>query len=460
MLALGRAQSRKFGAAYAHPMDILIKASQLLLSLSILVVLHELGHFLPAKWFNTRVEKFYLFFNPWFSLFKVKRGDTEYGIGWLPLGGYVKISGMVDESMDKEAMAQEPQPWEFRSKPAWQRLIIMLGGVTVNLVLGFFIFSMVLFTWGEDEIAPENVTNGYHFHDTLEERFGFQEGDNLIKIDGVAQEHAGDFRPKLLLDDVQAVTVSRGGREVVIALPEDFGQLLLDSGIKSPFVERIPSIVDTVTAGSRAELAGLLKGDRLVGVADEKSPYHFDLVKAIRDNKNTEISLYVERDGSPVTLTVTPDEDGTIGFRPKGKMSDYFEIEHISYSFMESWGAGFRHARGELRNYAISLKFLFTKSGIQQIGGFGTIGGIFDSEWNWEVFWDRTAWLSLVLAFMNVLPIPALDGGHVLFLLVEMISGRKPSDKFLERAQMVGMILLLSLMLYANGMDVVRAWFS
>lgn len=442
-------------------MDILIKAAQLILSLSILVVLHELGHFIPAKLFKTRVEKFYLFFNPWFSLFKVKRGETEYGVGWLPLGGYVKISGMVDESMDKEQMAQEPQPWEFRSKPAWQRLIIMVGGVVVNLILGFLIFSMVLFTWGTDYVKPENVTYGMHFHDILEEQYGFQEGDKMLAINGVRQESEDDFRPKLLLNDVQNVTVERGGKELVIDLPGDFGQMLLDSGIKAPFDVRVPTIVDTVAAGSIAEKAGLLKGDSLIGINDLNSPFFGDIQPEIARSKGKEIELRLMRDGQPVTLTMTPDaESGTIGFYAVRKLNRFFDVDKKEYTFAESWPAGFRHAKSELQNYAISLKFLFTKSGIQQIGGFGTIGGIFSAEWNWRVFWDRTAWLSLVLAFMNILPIPALDGGHVLFLLVEMISGRKPSDKFLERAQLVGMVLLLSLMLYANGMDVIRAWFN
>ena len=440
-------------------MDILIKAAQLILSLSILVVLHELGHFIPAKLFKTRVEKFYLFFNPWFSLFKVQRGETEYGIGWLPLGGYVKISGMVDESMDKEQMAQEPQPWEFRSKPAWQRLIIMVGGVVVNLILGFLIFSMVLGVWGTDYVKPENVTYGLHFHDTLKEKYGFQEGDNLIAIDGVPQEAEADFRPKLLLNDVQNVTVTRGGKELVIDLPGDFGQLLLDSGIKSPFGVRVPTVIDTVVVGRIAAEAGLLKGDSVVGVNEVNSPFFGDIRPEIVANAGQEIEVRVMREGRLVKLTMTPDSDGTVGFSPVAKMARFFDTDKKEYSFLESFGAGYTHARKELQNYVISLKFLFTKSGIQQIGGFGTIGGIFDAQWNWKTFWDRTAWLSLVLAFMNILPIPALDGGHVLFLLVEMITGRKPSDKFLERAQIAGMVLLLSLMLYANGMDVVRAWF-
>lgn len=435
-------------------MDFWIKAAQLLFSLSILVVLHELGHFIPAKLFKTRVEKFYLFFNPWFSLFKVKRGDTEYGIGWIPLGGYVKISGMIDESMDKEQMGKPPEPYEFRSKPAWQRLIIMLGGVTVNLILGFILYMVVLFSFGEDKLHVDHVTYGVTC-DSLMYHFGFEEGDKVMALDGTTPDDFFDVNTALLLDDVKTVTVDRAGQSVDLDLPEDFGQMMVDSGTKFPFFPRILAIIDTVIDGGNAQLAGLLKGDSVIQIDGRPINFFNDLSPSLAKNKGLEIPIVVERSGSEQTVLVKVSDKGKIGVGPLG-FKDAFEIEHVDYTLASSIPAGFDLANRKLRQYVVSMKFIFSAAGVKQIGGFGTIGSLYPSTWNWEAIWITTAFLSLILAFMNILPIPALDGGHVMFLLWEIVSGKPPGDKFLERAQVVGMILLLALLLFANGNDIIR----
>ena len=435
-------------------MEFWIKAAQLLLSLSILVILHELGHFIPAKLFKTRVEKFYLFFDPKFSLFKFKKGETEYGIGWLPLGGYVKIAGMIDESMDKEAMAKPPQPWEFRSKPTWQRLIIMIGGVTVNLILGFLIFSAVLFVWGKTWVPAESTTWGTSFAAPLHD-LGFEDGDKILQLDGVDVESVADAKRKMFLGDPKEITLERNDSPITMALPSDFGQLMIDSGLKAPFEMRIPTVIDTLIEGLPAISAGFMKGDSLIGVNDIESIFFNDISQAIFANKGQEVAVHLIRDGQKMTINCEVSEEG-IGFGPINELDYWFETEHISYGFFESFSAGYNYAKEELLGYVISMKFIFSKAGASQIGGFGAIGGLFDADWDWHVFWTRTAWLSLVLAFMNILPIPALDGGHVMFLLYEMIAGKAPNQKFLEYAQLVGIILLLGLLLFANGNDIYR----
>lgn len=437
-------------------MEILIKAAGFIASISILVVLHELGHFLPAKWFKTRVEKFYLFFNPGFSLVKFKKGETEYGIGWLPLGGYVKIAGMIDESMDTEQLEKDPEPWEFRSKPAWQRLIIMLGGVTVNLILGFVIFSMILFVYGKDSLPVENVKWGITC-DSLLMDVGFQNGDKILKIDGVRPESFHDVRIDLLLHDVQAVTLEREGRLMDLNIPPDFGQMMVDSGVKRPMLPRYPTVLISVTPGGGAEKAGLQIGDSITGVNGFQTSFLGEIQQILSAQKGKTADFHFDRDGQQMTKVVDVDENGTVGFGRTPYYSDYFEFEHKSFSFMQSIPAGFVHAKGELTNYVIQMKFLFSKAGASQIGGFGAIGNMFPASWDWKVFWERTAWLSLVLAFMNILPIPALDGGHVMFLLYEMVAGKPPGQKFMEKAQLVGIILLLGLLLYANGNDIYRS---
>lgn len=435
--------------------DFLIKAAQLILSLSILIVLHELGHFIPAKLFKTRVEKFYLFFDPWFSLFKFKKGETEYGMGWLPLGGYVKISGMIDESMDKEQMTKEPEPYEFRSKPAWQRLIIMIGGVTVNLILGFLIYSMVLFVWGKERLPLENMTHGVYVDSTLTP-YGLQDGDRIVDVLDGEVRYYEDLGKEILINGARQLQVERDGERMTVALPDSIEKVLLKNEVKMLFTPKYPFEVDSVIAGQNAEKAGLKKDDRIIAVAGEPTPGPIEGIKAFQSNKGQTVNMQVLRDGDTTELSVDVTEAGTIGFgvRP---MSAFMETETYKYSFWAAIPAGVNETGEILGNYITSMKLIFTKEGASQIGGFGAIGGLFPATWNWQVFWSMTAFLSLILAFMNILPIPALDGGHVMFLLYEMITGRKPGDKFLEYAQMVGMILLFGLLIFANGNDILRA---
>ena len=434
----------------------LIKAAQLILSLSILVVLHEMGHFIPAKLFKTRVEKFYLFFDPWFSLFKKKIGDTEYGIGWLPLGGYVKISGMVDESMDKEQMAKPAEPWEFRSKPAWQRLIIMLGGVTVNLLLGIIIYIMVLFVWGREYIPVQSAIYGVHC-DSLMVANGFMEGDRIIKVGTEIPETLSEVSKKIIINDQKEITVLRNGVEKKITLPENIETQILDAGSKKRLFEnRVPVVVDSIMAGGNAEKAGLLKGDKIITVNKDTAQYYVDFRKKLDLLKNENIEIGVERKGEFIALNAAVKDDGTIGFGLLGE-DKLFKVKVEKYSFLASIPAGYDFAISTLTGYVQSLKLLFTSSGAKQIGGFGSIGGMFAPVWNWQSFWEMTALISIILAFMNILPIPALDGGHVLFLIWEMITGRQANQKFMEYAQIAGMVLLLGLTLYGNGNDILRA---
>jgi len=438
--------------------DFLIKAAQLILSLSILVILHELGHFIPAKLFGVRVERFYLFFNPWFSLFKIKRGDTVYGIGWLPLGGYVKLSGMIDESMDKEQMKKAPEPWEFRAKPAWQRLIIMLGGVTVNLILGGLIYSMTLFVWGKQYIAAKDVVYGVHVSASAAE-IGFREGDQITEINGELlpddYTYSTITKELLLNSDIENVTVVNEGEERVINIPADFAQQVLSNGERSLFSERVPFIIDTILSGNPAAEAGLQRGDAFVSINEAPARFFTDFAKEIQQFKGKEVQMTIIRGGEQMTLPVQVSEAGKIGAGNQSPQS-YFKLTTRDYGLLESIPAGVKEAGSTISSYIDQFKLVFTKEGISQMGGFGTIGGLFPSTWDWHVFWNLTAFLSLILAFMNVLPIPALDGGHVLFLLFEMVSGRKPGEKFLEYAQLTGMVLLLALLVFANGNDLMR----
>lgn len=437
-------------------MDFWIKAAQLILSLSILVVLHELGHFIPAKLFKTRVEKFYLFFNPWFSLFKYKKGDTEYGIGWLPLGGYVKISGMIDESMDKDQMAQPPQPYEFRAKPTWQRLIIMIGGVTVNILLGYFIFIMALWVWGKDVLPVSNVKYGTHILiDELKGPGLFQEGDKILTIGGKTPATLQEAGTMILIDKERQVEVMRNEQKVKFTLPEDAFRSILSSGKKGIFEPRMFFVANEVPADMPAYKAGLRKGDSLVGIDNVTSPYIRPLVEHIKKNSGKAMVLHVKRNGQSMDINVKATAEGTIGvgFIDPDKQ---LKFEHKEYGFFESIPAGFSEGNETLVRYVKSLGLVFTKEGASQVGGFGAIGSMFPSHWDWHQFWMFTAFLSIVLAFMNILPIPALDGGHVLFLVWEMITGRPPKQKVLEYAQMVGMILLLGLLLFANGNDILK----
>lgn len=458
-------------------MEILIQAGQLILSLSILIVLHELGHFLPARWFGIKVEKFYLFFDPWFSLFKVKKGDTEYGIGWLPLGGYVKISGMIDESMDKEQLSQPPQPWEFRSKPAWQRLIVMIGGVTVNIVLGFLIYIMILWVWGKDYIPTENAKYGIYVNEqSAMGEDGLQHGDKIISVGGQKPKTLEEANSIILIDGIRELEIERDGKTMNVSLPDDIEQTILNKGDRMIFEIRVPFVIDSVLEGKNAEEAGLKKGDSLVGVEgmpnlgfyqDESekrdslivmSPYFQDIVKVLKKCNNSKVTLLVMRNDELKRIKVEVDENGQVGVGNKD-LKKFFEVKHESYGFFASIPAGISSGWATLSSYVKSLGLLFTPAGAKNIGGFGSIGGLFSKEWDWLRFWSMTAFISIILAFMNILPIPALDGGHVMFLLYEMITGRAPGQRFMEIAQLIGMVFLLGLLLYANGNDIFKAIF-
>ncbi len=440
-------------------MDILIIIAQLILSLSILVILHELGHFIPARLFKTRVEKFYLFFDPWFSLFKVKKGDTEYGIGWLPLGGYVKISGMVDESMDKEQMALPPQPWEFRSKPAWQRLIIMIGGVTVNLILGMLLYAMVLFVWGKEILPIKNAKDGIMVSDSLALSAGFRTGDVLLEVNGTKPKHFQEANLALLLDNPTFVMVNRGGEEVKIPMAKDFAEKVIGQKEPKLFFPAFPAVVAEIPDTTENFKAGLRKDDQIIAVAGVSTKYFSDLQNELKNQKGKATEVTVLRGKDTLNLKLKINSEGKIGFAPYGP-EKFIVVETLKYGFFASFPAGINEALSTLTNYVKQFKLVFTKEGAKQVGGFAAIAKQFDKDWDWRQFWSFTAFLSIVLAFMNILPIPALDGGHVVFLIGEMITGRKPSEKLLERAQLVGMILLLSLLVFANGNDLYKWLFK
>lgn len=439
----------------------LIRALQLVLSLSLLVIIHEGGHFFFARLFKIRVEKFYIFFDPWFSLFKFKpkNSETEYGIGWLPLGGYCKISGMIDESMDTEQMKQPPQPWEFRSKPAWQRLLVMIGGVLMNFLLALFIYSMILFTWGDQYIALKDMSYGMKFNETARE-IGFRDGDILVSADG---KELTRYNVDMLrsLAEAREVVVLRDGKEEQILMPEI--SLLEIAKEDPPFVDMlIPNVVDSVLADGGFAKAGLQKGDSLI--AFNGTPLHswnefteqlgeLRLRSEVEQKSSTSFSLVYSRAGVRDTVNVTTDDQFKVLAYP---MNPGYQPTRLTYGFFESFPAGVALGINTLKGYVNDMKYVFTKEGAKSVGGFGTIGSIFPKVWDWQRFWSMTAFLSIILAFMNILPIPALDGGHVLFLLYELVARRKPSDKFLEYAQMVGMFLLFGLLIWANFNDILR----
>jgi len=433
----------------------LIKALQLILSLAILVVLHELGHFIPAKIFKTRVEKFYLFFDVKFSLFKKKIGETVYGIGWLPLGGYVKIAGMIDESFDKEQMSKPPQPWEFRSKPTWQRLIIMLGGVTVNLIVGFALYMMILFVWGKDYVPQENIPDGFDPSPVALE-IGFEQGDRLIDVDGKPLENVLEINRNLFLRPVEYVTVSRSDGNIdKINIPEGFGNKMFISGQYRPLTPLVSATIDSVF-GSPAIDAGINSGDKIIKVNSDDINTWQEFISWIENNDDNLINVTLQRENSIYETPIERNDDGTIGV---SLSTTGIEVVHRDLSLTESIVEGFDYGYWTLYDYVSQFQFVFTKEGASQLGGFGTIGSLFPAKWDWRNFWSTTALISIILAFMNVLPIPALDGGHVMFLCYEMVTGRKPSDKFLEYAQVIGFFLLIALVLYANGNDLFR-WIS
>ena len=438
----------------------LIKSLQLILSLSILVLVHEFGHFIFARIFKVRVEKFYLFFDPWFSLFKFKpkNSDTEYGIGWLPLGGYCKISGMIDESMDKEQMAQPPQPYEFRSKPAGQRLMIMVAGVVFNFLLALFIYSMILYAWGDTYLPLKNMKAGMNYSETFQE-VGFHDGDILLKADDVELERFGEESFRQVVE-AKTVTVLRDGVETVISMPGDMMQRVMrdKKGFADPF--RFPMVVREVDGNSSpAALAGLQPKDSIVSINGVITPTFDDVSAILAKNKDTEITIGYYRDGMPASLSLRTDTAGKMGVYAM-LPGELYQTVTRKYGFFESFPAGIQLGVNTLKGYVNDMKYVFTKEGASNLGGFGTIGGLFPSQWDWKIFWQRTAFLSIILAFMNILPIPALDGGHVMFLLYEVIARRKPSDKFLEYAQITGMFILFDLLIYANGNDLVRFFFK
>tara|TARA_B100000575_G_scaffold254490_1_gene223702 strand:+ start:7915 stop:9240 length:1326 start_codon:yes stop_codon:yes gene_type:complete len=435
--------------------EFFIKATQLLLSLSILVALHELGHFIPARLFGCRVEKFYLFFDVKYSLFKKKIGETVYGIGWLPLGGYVKISGMIDESFDKEQMKRPPQPWEFRSKPAWQRLIIMLGGVTVNLLLGFLIYMMVLFVWGKETLPQENIPLGLQ-PSTVVENIGFEKGDKIISVDGKQLDNILDINRILLLRPVDEIIVQRlDGKSEEISIPEDIGSEIFQSGEILSFSPLFTATIDSVLNDSPALYSGMQKGDKIVSVNGTTIYDWSSFLDWMDKNSDNTLDIIVERGESNYNLSIERSPDNTIGVL---KFSTGIETINQKVGFFDSIAQGFNYGYWTLYEYIAGFSFVFTKKGAQQLGGFGTIGNLFPAKWDWKGFWLSTALISIILAFMNVLPIPALDGGHVMFLFYEMITGKKPSDKFMEVSTMIGFFILIALVLYANGNDLVRAF--
>lgn len=439
-----------------------LQAAYLISSLSILVIIHEFGHYITAKWFKCRVEKFYLFFDPWFSIFKKKIGDTEYGIGWLPLGGYVKISGMVDESMDKEQLKLPPQPWEFRSKPAWQRLIIMLAGVIMNVLLAFFIYAMILYTWGETKTPNDNVTNGIMVTDSLMSNIGLRNGDKIKAVNGEAVKYFNDLPAKILLG--KEITIERAGKVETLHVPKDMiGQLVEKKGKKGMTLisERMPVMIGGFYMIPGNDNASRLKVfDKIVAVDSTPVQFFDEMAPAIKDKKGDSVTLTVIRNQQTVQTKIKVDTSGVIGFYnitdDQADSLGIVKMETKTYTLLASFPAGVRKTGEQLSFYVQQFKLILNPEtgAYKGLGGFKTMASIFpDYGWNWEAFWKITAFFSIILAFMNLLPIPALDGGHVVFTLIEMITGRKPSDKFLEYAQIVGMVILFALLIYANGND-------
>ncbi len=447
---------------------VLIQIILFLVSLSLLIILHELGHFIPAKLFKTRVEKFFLFFDIKFALFKKRIGDTVYGIGWLPLGGYVKISGMIDESMDTDQMQSEPQPWEFRSKPAWQRLIIMLGGVTVNFLLAILIYIGLAWAYGDQYIPNESLKDGvWVVEENLGDKAGIQTGDKILSVDGDPIESFDEVFLELI--NGNTVTLERDGRVFDQELPVDFIAALLEDEERAQFLyPRMPFLIGEIPEDSHNASAGFQPEDRVLAIGSAQLDYYDQAEAVLERYKNQELDVRVERDGEVLTIPARISEDAKIGVRPAfadlGLMEKYgvIAIQTRNYNFFQSIPAGINKGTKVLGSYVKQLGKIFNpRTGAYKgVGGFAAIGKMFPDTWNWERFWSTTALISMILAFMNILPIPALDGGHVVFLLYEMVSGRKPSDKFMEYAQMVGIVLLLGLLVFANGNDIYKGLFK
>ncbi|WP_336127691.1 RIP metalloprotease RseP [Mesoflavibacter sp. CH_XMU1422-2] len=446
-------------------MEFIIKIGQFLLSLSLLIVLHELGHFIPAKAFKTRVEKFYLFFDVKYSLFKKKIGETVYGIGWLPLGGYVKISGMIDESMDTEQMAQEPQPWEFRSKPAWQRLIIMLGGVFVNFLLALVIYIVASFVYGDTDISASSLKDGFVIENPILTKIGFKTGDKIVEVDGEPVTYESDIRRNII--GANNVTIKRGEEEKTIELPIDFLGQLSSSDDRSLFDLRQPFIVEKIMDTSLNKSVDLQKGDIFKSINGKPAEYFDQVAPILEDTKGQTINVTIQRGNTTINRDLKVDQYAKLDLVTIRSLKTFEELGYLkiitkNYSFGESFGVGFKKFTSQITSYFGQLKAIFNpKTGAYKgVGGFKAIYDIFPSTWSWQAFWGLTAFLSIMLGVLNLLPIPALDGGHVMFLLYEMISGRKPGEKFLEKAQMVGFFILIALVLFANGNDIVKAIFN
>lgn len=438
-------------------MDVIIKIVQVILALSILVLVHEFGHFFFARLFKIRVEKFYLFFDPWFSIFKFKpkNSDTEYGIGWLPLGGYCKISGMIDESMDKEALKQEPQPWEFRSKPAWQRFFVMFGGVFFNFILAILIYSATLFTWGEEYLRNEDAVYGVQCNDLAKE-IGFENGDKIISFDGEKVEKFNELQVVLARNQAQTSQVIRSDQSKEISIDPVFIPAVLNT--PGMFSLRVPFQVLSVPDSSINAPAGLMAGDRIVGIDSTKAFTIQDIQTILQANKGDSVTAIVQRGEEQISKRLAVDENGMIGVALDGDLYKYFKITTSEFSVLTAIPAGANKAVSTIANYLKELKLIFSPKteAYKSVGSFIAIGNIFPSAWDWQIFWNLTAWLSIMLAVVNLLPIPALDGGHILFLLYEIVTRRKPSDKFLEYAQVAGMLVLLAIMFLAFGNDIYR----
>lgn len=439
-------------------MTILIKILQLLLSLSILVIIHEFGHFVFAKLFKTRVEKFYLFFDPWFALFKLKKGETEYGLGWLPLGGYVKISGMIDESMDKEQMKQPPQPWEFRSKTSGQRLVIMTGGVLFNFIFALLIYVSVLYFWGETYLPTANVKYGIAT-DSVGNSIGLKNGDRILSVDNQKIENFAQITTDIVLNDRKSIQVDRNGEIINIPIPAEYvPQMLKGNGRIDPRTPFGPYIISGFAKVSPGKVAGLLTGDELLGLDGQRFSWYDEFQRYLADHKTQSVTLNLIRNGKYLDVPVIPTSAGFLGILSSRSFDKIFDLKTIKYGFFQSVPAGISKGFKTIGDYLKQFKLIFSRhtKAYESLGGFITIGSIFPGVWDWQSFWSLTALLSIILAVMNILPIPALDGGHVIFLLYEVITGRKPSDKFLEYAQIAGMIILFSLLIFANGNDILR----
>jgi regulator of sigma E protease len=439
-------------------MTILIKILQFIMSLSILVIIHELGHFFFARYFKTRVEKFYLFFDPWFSLFKFKKGETEYGIGWLPLGGYCKISGMIDESLDKEQLKQPPQPWEFRSKLAWQRLLIMTGGVFFNFLLAMLIYVFVLFAWGETYLPTSSVKYGIET-DSTGHSIGLMNGDKILSVDNKYIDNFMQITADIILNDRKTIQVERDGQVLNIPIPAGYiTKVLKNKGQIDPRTPFNPYVISKLAKESPAKDAGIQIGDELITLDGIKFTFFDEFQKYLQENKKRPVVLNILRKGKSLNIPVIPTVTGLLGVYSNRTYTMFFDLKTIRYGFFQSIPAGISKGFRTIVDYLKQFKLIFSKNtkAYESLGGFITIGSIFPGVWDWQSFWNLTAFLSIILAVVNILPIPALDGGHVMFLLYEVITGRKPSDKFLEYAQITGMILLLALLIFANGNDILR----